>query len=57
MVNQTPISLRVYNDLLERLNDLAERMNVPRQRLINRAIRDFLDEQELLLDELECGLR
>lgn len=57
MVNQTPISLRVYNDLLERLNDLADRTKMPRQRLINRAIRDFLDEQELLLDEIECGLR
>ena len=57
MINQTPISLRVYNDLLDRLNDLADRMKAPRQRLINRAIRDFLDEQELLLDEIECGLR
>lgn len=57
MVNQTPISLRVYKDLLDRINDLADRMHQPRQRLINRAIRDFVDEQELILDELDVGLR
>lgn len=44
-LTQTPISLRINNNTLDRLNDYVRAHNARRNACINQAIEEWLDKQ------------
>lgn len=56
MVNQTPISIRINDSVLEQLSKFCSVTGAKRNRVINRAIHDYLELIEYLSECEEDGV-